>query len=83
MILDLLVIFESFSCFRNFRICGLVIYDFDLLHQVYPFQENEKRLTFVMNIVVNRETKGEWNAEKFKWEYTHIPHEKTDDRNNI
>ena len=60
-----------------------MIYDFDLLHQVYPFQENEKRLTFVMNIVVNRETKGEWNAEKFKWEYTHIPHEKTDVRNNI
>jgi len=60
-----------------------IIYDFDLLHQVYPFQENEKRLTFVMNIVVNRETERKWNAEKFKWEYTLTPHEKDDVRNNI
>ena len=61
-----------------------IIYDFDLLHQVYPFQENEKRLSFVMNININRlRGEREWNPEKFKWEYTHTPHEKDDVRNNI
>ena len=45
-----------------------IIYDFDLLHQVYPFENNKERLTFVMNIVVNKGTEKEWNAEEFKWE---------------
>jgi hypothetical protein len=61
-----------------------IIYDFDLLHQVYPFQKNEKRLSFVMNININKlGGEREWNPEKFKWEYTHTPHEKDDVRNNI
>ena len=48
-----------------------VIYDWDLIHTVYPFDKNEARLTFVMNIILGKTT------NRFgEWEYTNLPHER-------
>ena len=48
-----------------------VVYDWDLIHTVYPFDKNEARLTFVMNIILGKTT------NRFgEWEYTNLPHER-------